>query len=99
MLCGFWLESRERATVDNVEARGIIQEVASFYRKEKEDCDTDFSHICVQSVSMAGRVDTNAEMSPVPSRQQHRSNAEVQTPKKYFKRNVAIPPRPHHQYQ
>ena len=92
--------NHERATIDNVEAHGIIQEVASFYRKEKEDCDTDFSHICVQSVSMAGRVDTNAKMSPVPARQQHRSNAEAQTTKMYFKRNVAIPIRPHHhEYQ
>ena len=68
----------------------MIQEVASFYRKEREDCDANFSHIYVQSVSMAGKVGTNAEMPRISSRQQHRSNAEVQTPKEYFKQNDAI---------
>ena len=87
MLYGFWLES----------PKSYYQQC--FYRKEKEDCDTDFSHIYVQSVSMAGRVDTTAKMSQVSSRQQHRSNAEAQTPAKYFKRNVAIPTRPHREYQ
>ena len=67
-----------------MEAHEIIQEVASFYRREKKDCDTDFSHIYMQSALIAGRVDTNAKMSQVSSRQQHRSNAEAQTPKKVF---------------
>jgi len=40
---------------------------------------------------MVGKVDINSEMSRISSRQQHRSNAEAQTPKEYFKQNVAIP--------
>ena len=40
--------NHQKATIDNVEAHRIIQEVASVYRKEKEDCNTDFSHIYVQ---------------------------------------------------
>ena len=37
------------------------------------------------------KVGTNVEMPRISSKQQHRSNAEAQTPKKYFKRNVMIP--------
>ena len=44
-----------------------------------------------QSVSMAEKVGTAAEMPQLTSRQQHRSNAEAQTPKEYFQTNVAIP--------
>ena len=44
-----------------------------------------------QSVSLAEKVGTAAEMPRLTSRQQHRSNAEIQTPREYFQRNVAIP--------
>ena len=44
-----------------------------------------------QSVSMAEKVGTAAKMPQLTSRQQHRSNAEAQTPKEYFQTNVAIP--------
>ncbi|PFX12621.1 Zinc finger MYM-type protein 1 [Stylophora pistillata] len=80
----------QRATVDIVEAHHRITEVGSFYRKEKEDCGTNFSHIYNQSVSMAEKVGTAAEMPRLTSRQQHRPNAEAQTPREYFQRNVAI---------
>ena len=40
---------------------------------------------------MAEKVATAAEMPRLTSRQQHRSNAEAQTPREYFQRNVAIP--------
>ena len=60
----------------------MSQEVAGFYRKRKKDCDTDppgtdVSHIYVQSVSMAGKVCTNAEMPRISSREQHHFNAEA----------------------
>ena len=44
----------------------------------------------MQSVSVAVKVGSNAEMPGISSRQQHRFNAGAQTPKEYFKRNVAI---------
>ena len=69
----------------------MIAEVGSFYRKEREECGTNFSRIYNQSVSMAEKVGTAAEMPRITSRQQHRSNAEAQTPREYFQRNVAIP--------
>ena len=81
----------QRATVDIVEAHDMIREVGSFYRKEKEDCCTNVSRIYNQSVSMAEKVDIAAEMPRLTSRQQHRSNAEAQTAREYFQRNVAIP--------
>ena len=82
----------QRATVDIVEAHDMITEVGSFYRKEREDCGTNFSLIYNQSVSMAEKVGTAAEMPRLTSRQQHRrSSAEAQTPKEYLQRNVAIP--------
>jgi len=81
----------QRATVDIVEAHDMITEVGSFYRKEREDCGTNFSCIYNQSVSMAEKVGTAAEMPRLTSRQQHRSNAEAQTPREYFQRNVSIP--------
>ena len=40
---------------------------------------------------MAEKVGTAAEMPRLTPRQQHRSNAEAQTPREYFQRNVAIP--------
>jgi len=40
---------------------------------------------------MAEKVGTAAEMLRLTSRQQHRSNAEAQTPAEYFQRNVTIP--------
>ena len=52
----------QRATVDIVEAHDMIAEAGSFYRKEREDCGTNFSHIYNQSVSMAEKVGTAAEM-------------------------------------
>ena len=81
----------QRATVDIVEAHDMITEVGSFYRKEREDCCTNVSRIYNQSVSMAEKVGTAAEMPRLTSRQQHRSNAEAQTSREYFQRNVAIP--------
>ena len=81
----------QRATIDIVEAHDMITEVGSFYRKEREECGTNFSRIYNQSVSMAEKVGTAAEMPRITSRQQHRSNAEAQTPREYFQRNVAIP--------
>ena len=35
----------QRATVDIVEAYDMITELGSFYRKEREDCGTNFSRI------------------------------------------------------
>ena len=67
----------QRATVDIVEAHDIIIEVGSFYRKQREDCGTNFSHIYNQCVSMAEKVGTSAEMPRLTSRQQHCSNAEA----------------------
>ena len=81
----------QRATADIVEAHDMITEVGSFSRKEREDCGTNFSRIYNQSVSMAEKVGAAAEMPRLTSRQQHRSNAEVQAPREYFQRNVAIP--------
>ena len=69
----------------------MITEVGSFYRKEREDCGTNFSHIYNQSISMAEKVGTAAKMPRLTSRQQHRSNTETQTLRGYFQRNVAIP--------
>ena len=80
-----------RASIDIVEAHEMIQEVASFYRKERQNCDVSVSHIYVQSESMSGKVGTYAEMPRISLRQQRRSNAEAQTPREYFKRNVTIP--------
>ena len=40
---------------------------------------------------MAEKVGTAGEMPRLTSRQQHRSIAEAQTPREYFKRNVTIP--------
>ena len=57
----------------------------------KEGSITNFSRIYNQSVSMAEKVGTAAEMPRLTPRQQHRSNAEAQTPREYFQRNVAIP--------
>ena len=68
----------QTATVDFVEAHEMITEVGSFYQKEREDCGTNFSRIYNQSVSMAEKVGTAAEMPRLTSRQQHRSNAEAQ---------------------
>ncbi|XP_078371311.1 52 kDa repressor of the inhibitor of the protein kinase-like [Oculina patagonica] len=81
----------QRAALDIVEAHGMITEVASFYRKQREDCDKTFSAVYTQSVAMAEKVGTAAEMPRITSRQQHRSNTEAQNPKIYFQRNVAIP--------
>ncbi|KAK2561865.1 hypothetical protein P5673_015259 [Acropora cervicornis] len=67
----------QRATVDIVEAHDIITEVGSSYRKQREDCGTNFSHIYNQCVSMTEKVGTAAEMPRLTSRQQHRSNAEA----------------------
>ena len=77
----------QRATVDIVEAHDMITEVGSFYRKQREDCGTNFSHIYNQCVAMAEKVGTAAEMPRLTSRQQHRSNAEARTPREYFQRN------------
>ena len=52
----------QRATVDIVEAHDMITEVGRFYGKEREDCGTNFSRIYNQSVSMAEKVGTAAEM-------------------------------------
>ena len=69
----------------------MITEVGSLYCKEKKDCGTNLSRIYNRSVSMAEKVGTAAEMPRLTSRQQHRSNAEAQTPREYFQRNVTIP--------
>ena len=52
----------QRATVDIVEAHEMITEVGSFYQKEREDCGTNVSRIYNESVSMAEKVGTAAEM-------------------------------------
>ena len=52
----------QRATVDIVEAHDMITEAGSFYRKEREDCGRNVSLIYNQSVSMAEKVGTAAEM-------------------------------------
>ena len=81
----------QRATVDMVDAQDMITEVGSLYCKERKDCGTNFSRIYNRSVSMVEKVITAAEMPRLISRQQHRSNAEAQTPREYFQRNVIIP--------
>ena len=48
---------------------------------------------------MAEKVGTAAEMPRLTSRQQHRSNAEAQTPRENFQRNVSIPLLDHNHYQ
>ena len=40
----------------------MITEVGSFYQTKREDCGTNFSRIYNQSVSMAEKVGTAAEM-------------------------------------
>ena len=80
----------QRATVFIVEAHDMITEVGSFYRKEREDCGTNFCCTYNQSISMA-EMGTAAKMPRLTSGQQHRSNAEAQTPREYCQRNVAIP--------
>lgn len=81
----------QTATVDMVEDLDMITEVGSLYCKERKDCGTNFSRIYNRSVSMAEKVVTAAEMPRLTSSQQHRSNAEAQTPREYFQRNVTIP--------
>ena len=44
----------QRATVDIVEAHDMITEVGSFYRKEREDCGTNFSRHSLQSKRFNG---------------------------------------------
>lgn len=56
----------QRATVDIVEAHDMITEVGSFYRKQREDCGTNFSHIYNQCISMTEKVGTAQDNSIAP---------------------------------
>lgn len=70
----------QKQTFDIVEAHRMISEVASTYKHEHTDVDTNLSLIFAHSVHMAEKVGAAVVIPRIASRQQHHSNTEALSP-------------------
>ena len=84
-MSGFTVKPQKSA-LNIAEAHEMVVEISKLYQRERENIDATFGLIYTQSVRMAEKIGTPTTMPRIPSRQQHRNNAEACYPWEYFKK-------------
>ena len=69
----------------------MVVEVIDMYKMERVKVEAGFLQIYNHSVVLATKVEIEASMPKIASRQQHHSNIQSMTPKEDYQINIAIP--------